>query len=77
MNDPRDALMIGRTIKTTGITVLRAEPAKGKDWWLCRCPCGREFVAHGWNIRHGRTRDCGSDEHKVQPKEHQVLVFAI
>jgi ribonuclease HI len=51
--------MIGRTIKTTGITVLRAEPSKGKDWWLCRCPCGREFVAHGWGVRHGRTRDCG------------------
>jgi kynurenine formamidase len=47
MSDPRDALMIGRTIKTTGITVLRADPSKGKDWWLCRCPCGREFVAHG------------------------------
>jgi hypothetical protein len=45
MNDPRDALMLGRTIKTTGITVLRADLAKGKDWWVCRCPCGREFVA--------------------------------
>jgi len=33
MTDPRDALMIGRTIKTTRITVLRAEPCKGKDWW--------------------------------------------
>jgi hypothetical protein len=27
MNDPRDALMLGRTIKTTGITVLRADPS--------------------------------------------------
>jgi len=26
-----DALMLGRTIKTTAITVLRADP-KGKDW---------------------------------------------
>ena len=66
--DPRDALMLGRTIKTTGITVLRAEPSRGKDWWVCRCPCGREFVAHGWNVRHGRTRNCGSDEHTAQPK---------
>jgi hypothetical protein len=24
--DPRDALMLGRTIKTTGINVLRADP---------------------------------------------------
>ena len=67
--DPRDALMLlGKTNKTTGITVLRAEPSKGKDWWVCRCSCGREFVAHGWNLRHGRTRNCGSDEHTAQPK---------
>jgi ribonuclease HI len=75
--DARDALMLGRTIKSTGITVLRAEPSNGQDWWVCKCPCGREFVAHGWNVRHGRARNCGSDEHKVQPKDHQVGVFAI
>jgi len=57
--------MIGRRIKTTGITVLRAEPSKGEDWWVCRCPCGREFMAHGWDVRHGHTRDCG--EHGKQP----------
>ncbi|MGA2609034.1 MAG: ribonuclease HI family protein [Terriglobia bacterium] len=75
--DHRDALMLGRTIKTTGITVLRGDPTKGKDWWVCRCPCGREFVAHGWNIRHGRTRNCGSDQHKVPPEGHQVVVFTM
>jgi ribonuclease HI len=80
---PRDALMLGRTIKTTGITVLRAAP-KGKDgtstkgdWWVCNCSCGGEFIAHGWGVRHGHTRNCGSDEHKVQPREHQVLVFTM
>jgi hypothetical protein len=68
--DRRDALMIGRTIKSTGITVLRGEPSNGKDWWVCKCPCGREFISHGWNVRHGRTRNCGSDEHNVQAREH-------
>jgi len=74
--DPRNELMLGRTIKTTGITVLRAVP-QGKDgtstkwdWWVCKCPCGREFVAHGWNVRHGRIRNCGSEKHKVQPTGH-------
>jgi ribonuclease HI len=66
MSDPRDASMIGRKIKTTGITMLRAEPSKGKDWWVCRCACGREFVVHGWDVRHGRTRDCG--QHGDQPR---------
>ena len=74
--DPRDKSKLGRTVKTTGIIVLRAAP-KGGDWWVCKCPCGREFVAHGWNVRHGRPRNCGSDVHNVQPKQPQVLAFAV
>ena len=74
--DPRDALMLGRTIRTTGITVLRAEPSRGKDWWVCRCPCCREFVAHGWGVRHGHTRNCGSGEHDAQPHQHPVAAIA-
>ena len=70
---PRDALVVGRTIKTTRVTVLRAEPT-GKDWWVCKCLCGREFVAHGWNVGHGRTRHYGSDEHTVQAREHQATL---
>jgi ribonuclease HI len=73
--DPRDDLMLRRTVKTTGITVLRAAP-KGGDWWVCKCPCGREFVAHGWNVRHGRIRNCGSNEHNGQSRQ-QIDVFAI
>jgi ribonuclease HI len=75
--DPRDKLMLGRTIKTTGITMLRADPSKGSDWWICKCLCGREFVAHGWNVRHGRTRNCGSDDHTEQSRQQQAEVFAI
>jgi ribonuclease HI len=74
--DSRDKSMVGKTVKTTGITVLRAAP-KGSDWWVCKCPCGREFVAHGWNVRHGHTRNCGSEEHNVQAREHPVEVLAI
>jgi len=73
--DPRDTSTLGRTIKTTGIMVLRAAP-KGGDWWVCKCPCGREFVAHGWNVRHGHARNCGSSEHNGQSRQ-QVEVFAI
>lgn len=75
--DPCDKLMLGRTIKTTGITVLRADPSKGSDWWVCKCPCGHEFVAHGWNVRHGGTRNCGSDDHIEQSRQQQAEVFAI
>jgi hypothetical protein len=75
--DSRNLSMLGRTIKTTGITVLRAEPAKGEDWWVCKCPCGGEFVAHGWGVRHGHTRNCGSDEHKVQERENHVAPLVL
>jgi ribonuclease HI len=74
--DPRNKPMLGRTIKTTGITVLRAAPSNGRDWWVCKCPCGREFTAHGWNVRHGRTRNCGSDEHNVPAREYQLPALA-
>jgi ribonuclease HI len=74
--DPTYKSMLGRTVKSTGITVLRAAP-KGSDWWVCKCPCGVEFVAHGWNVRHGRARNCGSIEHNVQSRQQQVEVFAI
>jgi ribonuclease HI len=81
--------MIGRRIKTTGITVLRAEPSKGEDWWVCRCPCGREFVAHGWGVRHSHIRNCGehgehvaeqsqgsiSQEEEAQSEEHGILAW--
>ena len=65
--------MIGRTIKTTRITVLRAEPSNGQDWWVCQCPCGREFVAHGWDVRHGRTRNCGEyGEHVAEQSQRNI-----
>jgi len=78
------ARMFGRTIKTTGITVLRAAPqgsdgtsCNGRDWWVCKCPCGREFIAHGWDVRHGRTRDCGGDEHNVLSMSLQPAMCAV
>ena len=75
--DPRDALMIGRTITTTRITALRADPSRGGDWWLCRCACGKEFVAQGWDVRHGRTRDCGGPGHKMQPRDYPVAAITM
>jgi hypothetical protein len=30
-----------------------------KITWVCRCDCGKEFVAKGDNIRSGHTKSCG------------------
>ena len=46
--DPRDALMLGRTIKTTGITVLRAEPSKGRLVGLPYPRVGSELRCTNW-----------------------------
>jgi ribonuclease HI len=71
--DARDAEMIGRTIKTTGITVLRGDASRGSDWWVCRWSCGREFVAHGWGVRHGRVRNCGEhSEHVAECSQGKI-----
>ncbi len=53
--------------------MLRAEPSKGQDWWVCRCPCGREFMAHGWDVRHGRIRNCGEHaEHATEQSQENI-----
>lgn len=30
-----------------------------KVYWKCICPCGKEFVAYGADIRNNRTKTCG------------------
>jgi hypothetical protein len=69
--------MIGRTIRTARITVLRKDSSGSSDWRVCRCSCGREFIANGSDVKHGYTRNCGSDERKVELKEHKGAVFEI
>lgn len=32
---------------------------KAKLNWNCRCDCGKEIVADGYNLRNGNTRSCG------------------
>ena len=39
-----------------GIVVLEQ---RATGIWLCRCPCGREWVAKVSSVAKGRTRSCG------------------
>lgn len=32
---------------------------RNRAQWLCRCECGREFVATGIDLRSGNTKSCG------------------
>lgn len=42
------------------IVIARAENTrKGNTQWLCRCDCGNEKIALGYDLTHGRTVSCG------------------
>lgn len=42
------------------LTVLsRAESCGKRVRWLCKCSCGKEKVATGYDLRSGNTRSCG------------------
>jgi hypothetical protein len=42
------------------IVVARAENnKKGNTMWLCKCNCGNEKIALGYDLTHGRTTSCG------------------
>ena len=30
-----------------------------KDYWLCRCDCGKETVVQGYNLKSGAVKSCG------------------
>ena len=31
----------------------------GRSLWTCRCQCGNEIIADGYNLKSGHTRSCG------------------
>lgn len=38
-------------------------PSSGKErMWLCRCDCGKEFIASGRNLRKNRYVSCGCEK---------------
>lgn len=42
------------------LTVVGEAPTKnGKSMYRCRCDCGNELVAGGYDLRSGNTRSCG------------------
>lgn len=41
------------------LTVLNRVPAPKQARWLCRCQCGNESIAPGYELRHGLIISCG------------------
>ena len=55
------AKLIDLTGKRFGaLTVMARDPDdKDRVTWICRCDCGRECKALGYNLTHGRVTSCG------------------
>jgi hypothetical protein len=43
---------------------------EGRIVWLCRCDCGNEIVAYGYNLNTGNTNSCGCYHREVDRKFH-------
>ena len=44
------------------LTVIRRyekDGKRGQALWVCRCDCGNEKIARGYNLRNGDTKSCG------------------
>jgi hypothetical protein len=49
-----------RIAAETRWTVLRPAESRGaRDYWLCRCACGKEREVNGSDLRSGRSLSCG------------------
>jgi hypothetical protein len=43
---------------------------EGRVVWSCRCDCGNEIVAYGYNLRTGNTNSCGCYHLEVDRSSH-------
>ena len=42
------------------LTVIEYDHSSDKGtYWRCKCSCGKEIVARGNDLRHGKTKSCG------------------
>lgn len=58
------------------ITVIqKSENKKNNDthvYWLCKCDCGRYFIASGKNLRTGKTLSCGCFRKEASSKRNST-----
>lgn len=41
--------------------------------WLCKCDCGNDFIALGYDLAHGRTTSCGCGYQKIgKPSKRRI-----
>lgn len=51
--------MVGARIGALDVIRREGSDTRRRALWLCRCDCGREFIARGSQLRNGETVTCG------------------
>lgn len=57
------------------LTVVKRVPDtdrvnRKRTLWLCKCDCGKEIIARGWDLRKGHYISCGCSLHDGHGKKH-------
>ncbi|MCI8378602.1 MAG: hypothetical protein HFH72_08810 [Lachnospiraceae bacterium] len=55
----KPANLIGKRFGALTVKERTENNVRGNTMWLCRCDCGNDFVALGYDLTHGRTTSCG------------------
>jgi len=63
--------MTGRVIGRV-LVLGPATSRSGHAAWRCRCDCGKEYTAHGSNLRRSTTMSCGCHAHEVLGKRRFI-----
>lgn len=43
---------------------------KSREYYLCKCDCGKEIIAEKWNLKTKHTNSCGCFAKEVRAKNH-------
>lgn len=55
------------------LTVIWPSETRTK-YWSCKCDCGKELEVRSDSLRQGRTKSCGCNKKKGNPKSYRTLL---
>lgn len=58
-NKTKPTHLIGKRFNSLTVMSFDHYDDSRKDYWLCRCDCGKETVVQGYNLKSGAVKSCG------------------
>lgn len=56
------------TVLGIGDSYIKKDGKKGTPYWLCKCDCGKDHKARGYDLRHGKVVSCGCHSREKSTK---------